>query len=131
MILGTDSSASLVGELTVAEGGGLEDWLANFELKFENHEGFRDNDGLLGEEPLLDSPFFDSRVKPGLGGIGLGWVAAPFPLDEGLVSVSPSAPSWDSCTGLGADDSRGVWLSEDTGKVGRRKFGDRSISQEM
>lgn len=96
MILGTDISASLVGELTVAGGGGLDDWPANLELKFENHDGFRDNDGLLGEEPLLVSPFFDSRVKPGFGGMGLGWAAAPFPLDEGLLSGSPSAPSWDS-----------------------------------
>lgn len=83
VILGTESSASLVGELEVVAGGGLEDWPAppapNLELRFENHDGFLDNDGLPGEEPLLDSLFLDSRVKPGFGGMGLGWAAAfPF-----------------------------------------------------
>lgn len=80
MILGTESSASFVGELAVVAGGELDDWPANLELKFENHDGFLDNDGLPGDEPFLESPFFASRVKPGRGGMGFGWAAAPFPL---------------------------------------------------
>lgn len=114
----------MVGKLEVAAGGGLEDWPASLELKFENHDGFLDNDGLLGDEPLLESLFFDSRVKPGFGGMGLG-SAAPFLLDV-VGSASPFALSWESRTGLDADDSRGVWLSEGIGKVERRRFGDRS-----
>lgn len=77
--MGTDSSASLVGELADAWGGGLALWVPapppealNWERRFENHEGFLDKVGVFGKEPLLASPFLDSRVKPGLGGMALG-----------------------------------------------------------
>lgn len=125
--MGTDSSASLVGELDVAWGGGLGPCAPppppealNLELRLENHEGFLDSVGVFGKEPLLASPFLDSRVNPGLGGIGFGWVAP-------LASIFEL--SCESRGELGADESRVVWGSGSALAVDRRTLGDRSVPQ--
>lgn len=105
MILGTESSASLVGGLVVAVavGGGEFGPAAfapapapeNLELRLLNQELLREREGLplLGEEPVLSLEAVAPRVKPGLGGIGLGWAFA-------VLSASLLLMSWVSVTGL-------------------------------